>query len=82
MSDIIIVKTDSKLKSQAQKVASELGLSLSAVIKKYLKTFVETKSISFGKETGGSTPYGIFSGVSISEKDIEKVTNSWEDSVK
>jgi len=49
MSNVIIVKTDSKLKSQAQKVAAELGLTLSAVIKRYLEIFVENKSISFGK---------------------------------
>lgn len=82
MSDIIIVKADPKLKSQAQKIASELGLSLSAVIKKQLEDFVENKSVSFSTKSAKKTPYGIFKGVDISEEDIDKITNSWEDSIK
>lgn len=45
-STVINVKTDPKLKAQAQKLASELGLSLSAVINAGLKKFVSDKQIN------------------------------------
>jgi addiction module RelB/DinJ family antitoxin len=41
---IINIKTNPKVKKQAQKVAEDLGLSLSAVINGYLKQFVRSKS--------------------------------------
>ena len=44
---VINVKTEPQLKAKAQKVAEELGLSLSALIKAYLKQLVRTKSVSF-----------------------------------
>jgi antitoxin component of RelBE/YafQ-DinJ toxin-antitoxin module len=36
------------MKNQAQKIADELGLSLSAVMKALLKQFVRTKQLSVG----------------------------------
>ncbi|MBI2415236.1 MAG: type II toxin-antitoxin system RelB/DinJ family antitoxin [Candidatus Kerfeldbacteria bacterium] len=41
---IINIKTDPKVKQQAQKVAEDLGLSLSTVINGYLKQFVRNRS--------------------------------------
>ena len=78
MSDIIILKTDPKLKARAQKVAADLGLTLTAVINKYLNDFVQRKIISFSKgKRNFKDPYGIFAGSTISEKEIDKVTKSW-----
>ncbi len=51
MSTIINVKTDPKVKSTAQKIASELGLSLSSVINAYLREFIRTKTIRVSLET-------------------------------
>ena len=40
-------KTDPKVKQQAQKIAAELGFSLSAILNAYLKKFIREKSIYF-----------------------------------
>jgi len=49
---VINIKTDTKIKKEAKKVASEMGLTLSAVINAQLRQFVKNKSIycSLGKE--------------------------------
>lgn len=43
----IFVKTDPKVKEKAQQTAEEMGISLTSVINRYLKHFIETKSITF-----------------------------------
>lgn len=50
---VINIKTDPKVKVEAQKVAADLGLSLSTVLNKYLKEFVRTKSVHFHAENEG-----------------------------
>jgi len=76
---VINIKTDSKLKLEAQKTASEMGLTLTVVINRYLKNFVESKTISFGTSSENEkSPYGIFSGVEISEREINAVKKSWQ----
>jgi addiction module RelB/DinJ family antitoxin len=47
MKTVINIKTDSEVKTSAQKVACELGLSLSAVLNAYLRHFVREKEIQF-----------------------------------
>ena len=44
---VINVKIDKKVKAGAQKVASELGFSLSSLINGYLRQLVKTKTVSF-----------------------------------
>src|SRR3954469_22596405 len=44
----IHIKIEPQIKQEAQKVASELGLSLSAVTKALLKQFIRTKQLSVG----------------------------------
>ena len=44
---VINIKTDSKVKKEAQKVAADLGLSLSGVINGFLKQFIRTKTVIF-----------------------------------
>jgi addiction module RelB/DinJ family antitoxin len=43
----IYIKTEIETKKEAQKVANELGLSLSAVINGFLKQFIKTKTVTF-----------------------------------
>ena len=43
----IYVKTEEQTKTQAQEVAKDLGLSLSAIINGYLKQLIRTKTITF-----------------------------------
>jgi len=45
MKTIVNIKTDTEVKRNAQKLALELGLSLSAVVNAYLKQFVRNKEI-------------------------------------
>lgn len=45
MNVVINIKTDKKIKHQAQKVASDLGLSLSGVINAYLRQFVRNQTL-------------------------------------
>ena len=47
MKTVINIKTDKNVKKDAQKIASDLGLSLSAVINAYLKQFVRNREIHF-----------------------------------
>ena len=44
---VINIKTQPEVKAQAQKVARDLGLSLSALINAFLKQFVKTKKVTF-----------------------------------
>ena len=44
---VIQIRTDEKLKADAQKVAEELGFSLSSLIKAFLKNVTKTKSVTF-----------------------------------
>lgn len=53
---VINIKTEASTKSQAQKVASALGLSLSALINAYLKELIKTKRVEFSVEQTPS-PY-------------------------
>ena len=46
----ILIKTESKLKAEAQKTAAAMGLSLSSVINRYLKHFISAKTITFHAE--------------------------------
>ncbi|NQU83839.1 MAG: type II toxin-antitoxin system RelB/DinJ family antitoxin [Parcubacteria group bacterium] len=44
---VINVRTNARIKSQAQDIAEKLGLSLSAVINGYLRQIIRNKAISF-----------------------------------
>src|SRR5437868_5938086 len=43
----ILIKTDPQIKARAQKTAQMMGLNLTSVINRYLKHFIETKTITF-----------------------------------
>ncbi len=45
MKAIINIKADKEVKEDAQRIAEELGLSLSAVMNAYLKQFVRTREV-------------------------------------
>lgn len=47
MKTVINIKTDKEVKENAQKVAEELGLTLSAVVNASLKQFVRTREVYF-----------------------------------
>lgn len=46
---VINIKTEPKTKAEAQKVAQELGISLSVVINGLLKRFIREKTVTFDR---------------------------------
>ena len=70
---MINIKTDKKVKEDAQKLAKELGFTLSALVTASLKQFIRTRSVSFSASYE-MTPYieGILEEV---EKDIKEGKN-------
>ena len=81
MSNVIILKTDPKLKAEAQETAAELGITLTAAINNYLRTFVEEKSFTVYKKPKSDVrelPYGLFKSAKITDKEIDEVTSSWD----
>lgn len=76
MTSTIIVKTDSELKKEAQKIAFDLGLTLSAVINNHLKDFTQKKSISF------KDPYGSLPGEPIPEREFKQISADWQKAIE
>ena len=70
---MINIKTDKKVKEDAQKLAEELGFTLSGLITASLKQFIRTRSVSFS-DSYRMTPYleGIIKGA---EEDLKKGRN-------
>lgn len=70
---MINVKTDKKVKEEAQKLAEELGFTLSALVTASLKQFIRTRSVSFSA-AHEMTPYleGVLDEV---EKDVKAGKN-------
>lgn len=54
---VINIKTDPGLKLQAQRVATDLGFSLSSLINGYLKQLTRTKTIFFSAATEEPSDY-------------------------
>ena len=54
---ILNIKTDKKLKADAQKVAAELGVPLTTVMNSFLKQFVRDKEVTFSANEYRTTPY-------------------------
>ena len=71
---VINFKTDPKIKAKAQRKASKLGVSLSMILNNSLRNFIEVPHYQ-------KTPYGVFKGVTITEKEIDEITHSWDKAV-
>lgn len=54
---VVNVKVDPKIKKQAQKVAEDLGLSLSSVVNAYLRQLIKTRRVEFSDVRLELTPY-------------------------
>lgn len=66
----INIKTNLETKEQAQKVADELGFSLSSLINAYLKQLVRTKRVEFAVQEEPSAYF--ISQAEKSAKDMRK----------
>ena len=82
---VINIKTDASIKTQAKKVASELGFSLSGLINAYLRQLVKSKTVFFSLTSEEPTQY-LLRSLAESEKDrkagrVSPTFNSAEDAV-
>lgn len=68
---VINIKTDAKTKSEAQKLADEMGLTLTAVLNRYLRHFIKTKSVTFS--TDAETPNDYLIGLMNKAKQDRKI---------
>jgi addiction module RelB/DinJ family antitoxin len=73
MKTVINIKADKEIKESAQKVAQELGLSLSTVINAYLRQFVRNKEVHLSVAPRMSSELETFLGKV--EKDITEGKN-------
>jgi addiction module RelB/DinJ family antitoxin len=75
---ILNIKTDKKLKADAQKVAGELGLPLSTIMNAFLKQFVRDKEITFTANQYRPTPY-LISIIEEAQREYEADDVQWFD---
>jgi len=73
-STIINIKTDVKVKKEAQKIVAELGLSLSEIINGFLKQLIRNKAIMFSLNEDTPSDY-LLSFIKISRD--ERKTGSF-----
>lgn len=66
---IVNVKVNPTVKRQAQKVAEEMGLSLSALVNGFLKNLVTTKTVTFSASEE-PTPY-LLRALKESKEDVK-----------
>ena len=65
---IINIKTDVKIKKEAQKISSELGLSLSSAINGFLKQMIRDKKVFFSLDESSPSEY-LLSSVANAKKE-------------
>jgi addiction module RelB/DinJ family antitoxin len=76
---VIITKTEPQVKVRAQKVAKDLGLSLSSLINAWLRQLIKTKTIVFSAADEEPTQY-LLDALRKSEEDIKagKISPSFD----
>ena len=67
---VINIKIDPKVKIKAQKVALDLGFSLSSIINGYLKHFIKTETLYFTTQPEDPTEY-LIQALKESKKDYK-----------
>ena len=66
----IYIKTQPEVKAKAQKIAKNLGLSLSSLVDAWLRKFVKTKRVAFSAEEERPSKY-LIESIRKSEEDIK-----------
>ncbi len=64
----IYIKTDAEVKAKAQKVAKELGLSLSSLLNGWLRQLIKTKTVTFTSHGEYPSEY-LIKSIKQAEKD-------------
>jgi addiction module RelB/DinJ family antitoxin len=70
MNTTLTIKIDKQTKDASQKLASQLGFTLSSVIKAYLRSFVRTKRMDVSLYEDRPTEY-FLEGLKEAEEDIK-----------
>jgi DNA-damage-inducible protein J len=73
-STVINIKTDVKVKKEAQKIAADLGLSLSGAINGFLKQLIRNKAVIFTLNENAPSDYLLSS---IKESKAERKTGNF-----
>jgi len=71
--DVYTLKIDPQTKQEAQKVAQELGIPLSVVIKAFLKQFIRSKTVEFSARDEQPSEY-LKSVIKRAEINLKKAT--------
>lgn len=74
MKTLLSIKTEPEVKQQAQKLASEMGITLSALVTIQLKQAIRTKTVTLSTESYTPTPY-LEKILEKAEKDIKAKRN-------
>ncbi|TSC85747.1 MAG: Uncharacterized protein G01um10147_1091 [Microgenomates group bacterium Gr01-1014_7] len=69
---VINIKTEPETKRQAQKVAQDLGLSLSSLLNAWLRHFIKTKTVTFSARNE-ETPNEYF------KRTLAKARENWKE---
>lgn len=67
--EVISIKVDPLTKKEAKYTAKKLGLSLSAVLKGFLKQFIRTKTVTFSVKEGEEPSEYLIKAMKQAEKD-------------
>lgn len=67
---VIITKTEPQIKMKAQRVAKDLGLSLSSLINAWLRQLIKTKTVVFSAADEEPTQY-LLDALRESKEDIQ-----------
>lgn len=70
--EVISIKVDPLTKKAAKQTADKLGLSLSAVLKSFLKHFIKTKAVTFSTQEGEEPSEYLIKAMKQAEKDWKK----------
>lgn len=81
---LLTVKIDEKDKKEAQKLAGQLGLNLSTLVKGLIKDFLRTKKVEFAADDAPLEPTEYLKkAIAEAEEDVKKGRtisfNSWEE---
>ncbi|MBI4038676.1 type II toxin-antitoxin system RelB/DinJ family antitoxin [Candidatus Daviesbacteria bacterium] len=74
--EVISIKVDPVTKKEARRIADKIGLSLSAVLKGFLKQFIRTKTITFSVGEDEIPSERLIKAIKRAEKNLKEGKHS------
>jgi DNA-damage-inducible protein J len=68
---VINIKVDEKIKKEAQRLAKEMGLNLSAVINGFLNKFVREEKVEFSTQVQEKPSQYLIDAIKEAEEDVK-----------